>query len=99
MSLEDKSRNTIYLYNHVREQILEYSLEIVEPKLRELQPGDISLKELDSAFRTVRKAFNPGKVVKKWNDATQTAPVEDSDEPEIHLDHDTSIDDFVDDDS
>ena len=36
LSLETKSRKTVYLYNHARGCFLEYALEVVEPKLREL---------------------------------------------------------------
>ena len=64
MSLETKSQKTIYLYNHNRGVILEYSREIVEPKLRELTSVDIPLKELMVAFRAVRKAFLTGKKIK-----------------------------------
>jgi hypothetical protein len=99
MSLEEKGRSTIYLYNHARGMFVEYALEVVVPKLRELKPEDISQKELDSAFRAARKTFNPVKVVKKWSDAAPASPPEESDEPEIPLDVDPSIDDFIEDDS
>jgi hypothetical protein len=99
MSLEEKGRSTIYLYNHARGMFLEYALEVVEPKLRELQPEDISLKELDSAFKLARKTFNPVKVVNKWSDAAPARPPEEVDEPEIPQDLDPVIDDFIDDDS
>jgi hypothetical protein len=101
MTLEAKNQNTVYLYNHARGMFLEYALEIVGPKLRELKPGDISQNELDAAFKMARKAFNPVKTVKKWSDSTPASPPEDSDESELAMDTDTdtSIDDFIDDDS
>ena len=72
MSLKTKSQKTIYLYNHSRGGFLEYSIEIVEPKLRELTPEDISVKELRSAFRTARKAFLTGNKIKKRETETPT---------------------------
>lgn len=66
MSLETKGQKTIYLYNHKRAGFLEYSREIVEPKLRELTSEDIPLRELESAFRAARKAFLAGKTINKW---------------------------------
>ena len=55
--LVTKNPRTIYLYNHVQGKFLEYSIEIVEPKLRALGPDDISLEELKSAFKAARKVF------------------------------------------
>lgn len=99
MSLQVENLNTVYLYNHVRGQFVAYSLEIVNPKLRELQPGDISRKELDNAFKAARKAFNPATAAKKWSDAAPAAgTTADSDEPEIPEDMGTAIDDFLEED-
>jgi hypothetical protein len=98
MSLEDKGRSTIYLYNHARGMFVEYALEVVEPKLRELQPEDIPLNELDNAFKVARKTFSPVKLVKKWNDAAPASPPKENDEPEIEVEMDSEIDDFIDDD-
>jgi hypothetical protein len=97
-TLEDKSRNKVYLYNFVRGQFLEYALEVVGPKLRELQPGDITQKELESAFKAARKSFNPVKVVKKWSDTAPASAPEESDDPDIPLDLDPEIDDFIEED-
>ena len=98
LSLEEKGRKSVYLYNHVRGMFVEYALEVVEPKLRELQPGDIALKELETAFKTARKTFNPVKAVKKWSDTAPTPPPEENDEPELPMDIDPSIDDFLEED-
>ncbi len=94
MSLEDKGRSTIYLYNYVRGTFVEYSLKVVESKLRKLQPEDISLKELDSAFESARKTFNPVKVVKKWSDAAPAVTTDESDDADILPDLDNPIDDM-----
>lgn len=56
-SLESKNPKTIYLFNYVRGKILEYSQEVVEPKLRDLQPEDAPLTELKKAFKAARRAF------------------------------------------
>ena len=93
LTLETKSRKTIYLYNHARGKFLEYSLEIVEPKLRDLKDGEISLKELDSAFKAARKAFSAGRTTKKWSDeAPPRAALAESEEPELPPDADASMD-------
>ena len=55
--LETDNPKTIYLFNYARGKILEYSREIVESKLKDLQPNDDFLKELKSAFKTARKGF------------------------------------------
>ena len=58
-ALETKSLKTVYLFNYTRGEFLEYSREIVEPKLRELNSDDVSLAELKRAFKAARKAFQP----------------------------------------
>jgi len=99
-TLESKSRNTVYLYNFIRGMFLEYSIAIVETKLRELKPDDISLEELSSAFKSARKVFNPGKAAKSWRD-TAPAPaavIDNSDDTDIPSDMDSWDDEFIDDD-
>ncbi|MCB1857589.1 MAG: hypothetical protein KDI63_04925 [Gammaproteobacteria bacterium] len=91
LSLETKSRKTVYLYNHARGCFLEYALEIVEPKLRELTADDIPLKDLRSAFRAARKTFLGGRVIKKWEKETAVSSPPASSEPEPAED-DYSID-------
>ena len=55
--LKTGNNKTIYLYNQVRGQFVEYSSEIVEPKLRELKSDDVSLADLKRAFKAARKVF------------------------------------------
>ncbi len=55
--LKTKSPKTMYLYNHVQGKFLEYSREIVEPKLKELNPDDELLTELKNAYKAARKIF------------------------------------------
>ena len=56
-SLESKNPKTIYLFNYARGKFLEYSMEVVEPKLRDLQPDDVPLPELKKAYKTARRTF------------------------------------------
>ena len=99
MSLEVSDTKRVWLYNHVKNQFVEYSLEIVEPKLRNLGNGDISLDELDQAFKSARKAFGLARKIRKWDNKTSTATVAqvDNDEPDIDLE-DGDIEDYIDDD-
>lgn len=99
MSLEVSDTKRIWLYNHVKNQFVEYSLEIVEPKLRNLGNGDISLDELDQAFKSARKAFGLARKIRKWDNKKYAATVAqvDNDEPDIDLE-DGDIEDYIDDD-
>lgn len=94
-SIESKSRGTIYLYNHKRDTILEYSREIVESRLRELGPDDVPLDELKSAFKAARKVFMAGRTIKKWEKEAPVAVTPVTTEPDIDSDSeddDISID-------
>jgi hypothetical protein len=56
--LDTGNPKTIYLFNLVRGQILEYALEIVEKKLRELKPAESGfIAELGSGYKKVRRNF------------------------------------------
>jgi len=90
-TLESSSRKTVWLYNQVRDRFLEYSLEIVEPKLRELGDGDISLKALDKAYKAARKKFAPRKA-KSWVRETSAEPAPEPEFPEAVPDLDTEVD-------
>lgn len=63
--LETGNPNTIYLYNLNRDEILQYSRGLVEPKLRELRDDESSLaEELKNAYAKARRTFkfNPDRV-------------------------------------
>ena len=98
----DASQNKIYLYNYVRNQFIEYSQAIVEPKLRELAAGDISQDDLDKAFKAAYKTFSSSHKVRTWSDtkpATSSVKTED-DEDTIDIDDISDYDDmdeFIDD--
>lgn len=56
--LDTGSVKTVFLFNLARREILEYSWEIVEPKLRELKSGEAkAIKELDAAYAEARRNF------------------------------------------
>ena len=102
LSLETDNAKTVYLYNFTRGIFLEYSREIVEPKLRALKTGDISQEELENAFKAARKTFNIGKTVNNLKVAATTTAaattcVNDNEEDDIELDMD-GWDDFPDED-
>lgn len=52
--------DTVYMYNLLRNEIIEYKRAIAEPKLRELTSGEgDKLKELKAAFAKALKEFTP----------------------------------------
>lgn len=95
-SVETNSQKTVYLYNHLRGTFLEYSREIVEPKLRELTVEDIPLVELQNAFETAKKSFLAGRNSRKWEreaparsaPASKDVDVDDGDDFPMDLDED-----------
>lgn len=56
--LDTGNRKTLYLFNLKRKEILEYTREVVDPKLRELKPAESELiAELEAAYNEARRAF------------------------------------------
>ena len=75
-SLETKSKGTVYLYNHSKDAILEYSRDIVEPKLVELDEQIIAVKDLSNAFKEARKRFLSTTTIRRWErEIPDRAPV------------------------
>jgi hypothetical protein len=59
--LDTGNAKTLFLFNLARQQILEYTREIVEPKLRELKSGEASIDELNVVYGEARRSFkHPG---------------------------------------
>jgi hypothetical protein len=59
-SLDTGNPATVYLFNLIRNRILEYRRDIVEPKLRELRPDELAMvKSLRAAFEAARGDFTP----------------------------------------
>lgn len=56
--LDTGNRKTMFLFNLARGQILEYTREIVEPKLRELKSGEAKhIDALNAAYGDARRAL------------------------------------------
>ncbi len=55
--LDTGNANTVFLFNLARQQILEYTREIVESKLRDLKAGEASVDELSVAYGAARRSF------------------------------------------
>lgn len=98
----DASQGRIWLYNHLRNQFIEYAEAIVEPKLRELTTADISQKELDKAFKAARQAFSSSRKTSTWIETKSAAPLVKNEDKEDELDIDISdvddMEEFIDDD-
>ena len=63
--LETGNPKTVYLYNLARDEILQYSRELVEPRLRELRNNESEVaEELKNAYTKARRTFkfNPDRV-------------------------------------
>lgn len=58
--LHTGSNETIYLFNLIRGEILEYQRQIVEPKLQELSTEQTEvIKQLKAAYAKARRNFKP----------------------------------------
>ena len=56
--LDTGNAKTLFLFNLARGQILEYTREIVEPKLRELKPAEAKhIEALNAAYGDARRAL------------------------------------------
>ena len=89
----DASQGKVWLYNHVRNQFIEYARAIVEPKLRELTSEDIPQIELDEAYNAARQAFLSSRNITTWSDTKPVAPRVKNQDEEDELDIDISDDD------
>jgi hypothetical protein len=99
-SMEGNAKR-VYLYNYARNQFIEYSLAIVEPKLRELAEGDVSREELEKAFNTAYQAFTSSRKVSSWSDTkrdTSNVKNEDDDDLDFDMSDDDDLEEFIDDD-
>jgi hypothetical protein len=91
----DASQGKVWLYNHVRNQFIEYARAIVEPKLRELTTDDIPKKELDVAFKEARQAFLSSRNITTWSETKPVAPRVKNQDEDDELDIDISDDDDI----
>lgn len=100
LTLEASGPSKVWLYNHSRKTFLEYSLPIVEPKLRALAADDVPRDELDQAFRTALKTFAAARNVARWEGKASSAKSvnKKDDEFDTNMEEDDSdSDEFIDD--
>jgi len=90
-SMETGERNSLFIYNHNRKEILKYTRDVVEPKLRELTAGEKELETgLKKGFSESLKTFKYK--VSKISDASTSAKtssaakvVKPPEEPEVDI--------------
>jgi len=64
--LDTGDSKTFYLFNHKRNQILEYRKDLIEPKLRELNGKESDLiDQIKKDYNKIRTNFTPRKTVGK----------------------------------
>jgi hypothetical protein len=85
--LDTGSTKTVFLFNLERGEILEYSRDVVEPKLRELKSSEAkTVKKLDAAYAEARCDFKDRRArpmnIPEQGGATRR-PVEPQDDDEI----------------
>jgi hypothetical protein len=101
LTIQASNPNNVWLFNHSRNAFVEYSLAIVEPKLRELGKGDLSKDDLDKAFKAARKTFATArKLVKQEGKAPSAKPGRKKDaelDDDSIEDDDNDADEFIDD--
>jgi hypothetical protein len=100
--LDTGSRKTVFLFNLARGEILEYSRDVVEPKLRELKPSEAkTIKKLDAAYAEARRNFKdrrarPLNIPEKGASARRPVePQDDDDEIEEFIDESPGEDVWV----
>lgn len=102
-SIETGEKNTIFIYNHNKQEIVKYNRELVEHKLRELTAEEKQQEAaLKKGFMEAVKKIN-NKIPKTFDSPPKNKPtpkiVEPSqDEPEVDI-SDSDLDDDVWDDS
>jgi hypothetical protein len=89
--LDTGNTKTLYLFNLVRGEILEYAREIVERKLRELKPAESGfIAELDAGYKKARHNFKGHTAsihnLTKHPVAVFKEKVDDYDDSEIFID-------------
>ena len=57
--VESGDKRSLYLYNHLRKQMVEYRRDIIEPKLRDAQPEEFNAEELTRAYQQALRQAKP----------------------------------------
>jgi len=85
--METGEKNAIFIYNHSRKEILKYSRDVVEPKLRELTAKEKDLEaELKKAFGEAMKNFKfktPKAMDAPGKTAAKSKPAKPAEEPDV----------------
>jgi hypothetical protein len=90
--LDTGSTKTVFLFNFARREILEYSRDVVEPKLRELKSSEAkTIKELDEAYTEARRNFKDRRA-RPLNIPEQGGPARRP----VESQNDDEIDEFID---
>ena len=90
--LDTGSTKTVFLFNLARREILEYSRDVVEQKLRELTSSEAkTIKELDEAYTEARRNFKDRRA-RPLNIPEQGGPARRP----VDSQNDDEIDDFID---
>ena len=97
-NLDTGEKNTVFVYNHNKQEILKYARDLVEPKLRELSAKEKNLEDtLKKGFKEALKTIKY-KVSKAPNKSDKDIPAPKEDitlkEPEIAMGEED--DDWVD---
>ena len=92
-------KQTLYLYNHLRGEMVEYRREIIEDKLRDAKPDEYDAAELRKAYLKALKRAKPNTYQILFAPGSRApskkAPVpspKESDEGDIDTDIETDID-------
>ena len=99
--LDTGSTKTVFLFNLERGEILEYSRDVVEPKLRELKPSEAkTIKKLDAAYAEARRNFKdrrarPLNIPEKGASARRPVEPQEDDEIEEFIDESPGEDVWV----
>jgi hypothetical protein len=81
---ETGNPKTIYMFNLKRGEIIEYALEIVEQKLRDLKSGEAAfIEELDAGYRKARRTFRGRNTAKRDLSQAAIVPLHEADDESI----------------
>jgi hypothetical protein len=100
--LDTGSTKTVFLFNLARREILEYSRDVVEPKLRDLKSGEAkAIKELDAAYAEARRDFKdrrarPLNIPEHGGSARRPVETQDDEEIDEYIDESAAEDVWVD---
>jgi hypothetical protein len=90
--VDSNHKNTIFLYNSQRDTLVEYSREIIEPKLIPANEGEFEAAKLEKAYKRALREKRPNTYNLLYRTARmKSSPAASNDESEL-LDDDTDVD-------